>query len=72
VPIISNGVPSFGNLTISTVGKIIITMIQPAQLQSGTIVRSYAVSCAGIGSLISSGTTVGFDNSIYVNYLCAV
>jgi hypothetical protein len=72
VPIVFNGVLSLDNLTISTVGKIIITMIQPTQLQSGTVVGSYAASCAGISGLIPSSTTVGFANSIYVSYLCAV
>ena len=60
------------NLIISSSGFIMLEMIQPLKLQTSTVVGGYVASCAVInGGTIPSGTTVGFNNDIYVSYLCA-
>ena len=72
VMISATGGQSLGNLIISPTGFIMLGMIQPLNLQDSTVVGGYTTSCAVInGGTIPLGTTVRFNNDIYITYLCA-
>ena len=68
-----NGTPALGAVNINpNNGAMYISLVQPATVQTTTVLGSYSVQSGTSAGTIPGGTTLGWNTSIHINYMCSL